>query len=75
MFKNVWNSITKVKDLIYIVAFIITVATFFVNEGKNRQKQEDLIKRMDNVEKLLQEQLILNGKIIMYMQLDQENNH
>ena len=72
--KTVWSGVTKVKDIIYIVTFIITVCAFFIKQGENKQKLEDSIKKLDKIEQLMQEQLVLNGKIIMYMQMDSHEN-
>ena len=61
------------------MSFVVLLSSFLVNEGKNRQKQDDLIKEMQDVketlkdqEKIQKEQLVLNGQIIMYMKLDQK---
>jgi uncharacterized membrane protein YjjP (DUF1212 family) len=72
--KSAWTGITKVKDVIYIVSFIITVCAFFIKQGESKQKLEDSVKKLDKIEQLMQEQLVLNGKIIMYMQMDNHEN-
>jgi len=77
--KSITSGIGKIKDILYIVSFVVLLSSFLVNEGKNRQKQDDLIKEMQDVketlkdqEKIQKEQLVLNGQIIMYMKLDQK---
>ncbi len=71
----------KIKDIIYIATILVAIGGFLVNEGMNRQKQNDMVdrfnkmevqmdERLKKIETLMQEQLILNGKIIMYMELD-----
>lgn len=78
--KSISSGISKVKDIIYIVAFAIAIGSFLVNEGKNRQKNDNLIQEVEEIKetlkdyrKALDEQLVLNGQIIQYMKLDQNN--
>jgi len=66
--------IGSVKDIVYILAFIVSIGAFLINEGKNREKQTELINQVTELNKFMQGQLILNGKIIMYMEMDQHIN-
>ena len=72
--KDIFTAIGKIKDVVYIISFIIMIGGFLVKLGESKERQLEMANNLTKIENLLQDQLVLNGKIIMYMQMDQHQN-
>jgi hypothetical protein len=77
--KTVWgNFMTKFRDIVFIILFLVTSAGWIVTSTANKTKTKvvleettkavnDLKLEIREVNKTLKEQATLNGQIIQYM--------
>lgn len=78
--ESIWkNSMTKIRDVVFVLLFLATVVGWIRSEAINKTKlsiQVELLtnkidensKQLEKINEILTQQQLLNGKIIQYMQ-------